>query len=403
MGGRNPPWGAPGPSGERRLLGPPLLFYRLLRGSKKLTPVRERQEGRERQSRKKASEISGPQPRGGAGARGARGRGRRPRARWIRIGIPRRAAGCVPAPFPARGSARGQWRIVRPDTPGGAAPSGLGAAPPRFACAPVTKVQGQERGAAEPRPAQALFFAPGGGNSSPPAPGQPLRVKGRAPPPPSEALCVSARPAGPARDVPARPAQPPRQRPSPMLISLAARPGGRPGGRPRAPCQEALSLPRRPRRPSSPLPGVPHSPRFCRVPCPSPPPPLRPRDLPSSRAAGGKGRPTVLGVAGQGAERGGGPCPRADRPLGAARASSPGFRFAEQSLRLPWKVSRGPSGPGCVFLQAWGSGVLRPLFPGSGLFCSRPDWQPGALGQPLLLKAEDISRTDCVALWETPS
>lgn len=42
-------------------------------------------------------------------------------------------------------------------------------------------------------------------------------------PPPSEALCVSARPAGPARDVPARPAAPPRQRPSPMLISLAAR------------------------------------------------------------------------------------------------------------------------------------------------------------------------------------
>lgn len=55
----------------------------------------------------------------------------------------------------------------------------------------------------------------------------PQRVNGRAPPP-SEALCVSARPAGPARDVPARPAAPPRQRPSPMLISLAARLGGRP-------------------------------------------------------------------------------------------------------------------------------------------------------------------------------
>lgn len=55
----------------------------------------------------------------------------------------------------------------------------------------------------------------------------PQRVNGRAPPP-SEALCVSARPAGPARDVPARPAAPLRQRPSPMLISLAARLGGRP-------------------------------------------------------------------------------------------------------------------------------------------------------------------------------
>ena len=55
----------------------------------------------------------------------------------------------------------------------------------------------------------------------------PQRVNGREPPP-SEALCVSARPAGPARDVPARPAAPLRQRPSPMLISLAARLGGRP-------------------------------------------------------------------------------------------------------------------------------------------------------------------------------
>lgn len=106
----------------------------------------------------------------------ARGAGRGGAApRGARIGIPRRAAGCVPAPFPARGAARGQWRIVRPDTPGGAAPSGLGAAPPRFACAPVTKVQGQERRAARPRPAQALFFAAAAGipRRPRPRPGRP--------------------------------------------------------------------------------------------------------------------------------------------------------------------------------------------------------------------------------------
>ena len=276
---------------------------------------------------------------------------------------------------------RSQWRIVRLDTPGGAAPSGLGAAPPRFACAPVTKVQGQERGAAEPRPAQALFFAPGGGNSSPPAPGQPLRVNGRAPPPPSEALCVSARPAGPARDVPARPAQPPRQRPSPMLISLAARPGGGPGGRPRAPCQEALSLPLRPGGPRVPCQGLPTP----RVSAGSPslstatPPTTRPSPPPAP-PVGKAGPPSGewLARARSAAE---------DPAPGTAGAFSPGLRFAEQPCRVPWKVSRGPSGPGCVFLQAWGSGVLRPPSPGSGLFCSPPAWQPGGLGQPLLLKA----------------
>ena len=108
MGGRNPPWGATGPSGGRRLLGATFIFYRLLRGSKKLTPVRERQEGRERQSRKKASEISGPQPRGGAGARGgrtdeARGRGR------IRTFIPAAAAGPL-------GSTAWMWHGLLPRT-----------------------------------------------------------------------------------------------------------------------------------------------------------------------------------------------------------------------------------------------------------------------------------------------
>lgn len=92
-------------------------------------------------------------PAGGLGAQAAR-----PAGRGTRIGI-RAAPPCASAPFPACGAARGQWRIVRRDTPGGAAPSGLGAALPRFACAPVTKVQGQELRAAQPRPAQALFFA----------------------------------------------------------------------------------------------------------------------------------------------------------------------------------------------------------------------------------------------------
>lgn len=75
------------------------------------------------------------------------------------------------------------------------------------------------RSSGRPSPARPRrYSSPGGGNSSPPAPGPPLRVNGRAPPP-SEALCVSVWPAGHARDVPARPAAPPRQRPSPMLIS----------------------------------------------------------------------------------------------------------------------------------------------------------------------------------------
>lgn len=117
---------------------------------------------------------------------------------------------------------------------------------------------GAQGGRAPPGPGAIL--RPGGGNSSPPAPGPPLRVNGRGPPP-SEALCVSARPAGPARDVPARPAEPPRQRPSPMLISLAARPGGRPGGSPPRSLPGAPSLPLLPGGPQVPRQGspAPHS------------------------------------------------------------------------------------------------------------------------------------------------
>lgn len=152
----------------------------------------------------------------------------RDRRAGARIGIPRRSQPAAPrgdsgALFPGhagRRSALGAWRGPaaicmrsshkgsRSGAPGGPAPPGPGA-----------------------------ILRPGGGNSLPPAPGTPLRVNGRAPPP-SEALCVSARPAGPARDVPARPAAPPRQRPSPMLISLAARLGGRPG-----PAWEPLTFP----------------------------------------------------------------------------------------------------------------------------------------------------------------
>lgn len=77
---------------------------------------------------------------------------------------------CLHRGFQPAAPHRGQRRIVPRDTPGGAAPSGLGAAPPRFACAPVTKVQGQERRAAKPRLAQALFFAPAAGTPRPAAP-----------------------------------------------------------------------------------------------------------------------------------------------------------------------------------------------------------------------------------------
>ncbi|XP_042523279.1 collagen alpha-1(I) chain-like [Dipodomys spectabilis] len=146
-------------------------------------------------------------PAGRTGDAGRSGSARPRAARPIRAARAMRAAPPVRArAVPSRAAARGQWRIVRRDARGGAAPSGPGAAAPRFACAPVTKVQGQERQAAEPRPAQALFFAL--------AAGTPLRPR-LAAPAPSEALCVSARTAGPAKEVPARPAAPRASAPRP--------------------------------------------------------------------------------------------------------------------------------------------------------------------------------------------
>lgn len=146
------------------------------------------------------------------------------------VPLPRRRAGtlahCSPG-HPGRRSALGAWRG------------------PAVICIRSSH-KGSRSGAPGRRapPGPGAILRPGGGNSSPPAPGPPLRVNGRAPPP-SEALCVSARPAGPARDVPARPAAPPRQRPSPMLISLAAGPGRRPGWEP-------LTFPRGPKSPARP-------------------------------------------------------------------------------------------------------------------------------------------------------
>lgn len=211
-----------------------------------------------------------------------RGQAQRGSASAVRAALPKR--------FPARGAARGQRRFVPRDTPGGAAPSGLGAAPPRFALAPVTKVQGQERRAAKPRLAQALFFARAAGT---PRSADPAREW-----PPSEALCVSARPAGPARDVPARPAAPPRQRPSPMLISLAARLGGRPAaGSPLrllpGPLPEDPPAARSPRTPSCQMPSTAlllHA--LCQ----------ETSGLPGVPRPRGKGRPTTGGAPGLGAE-----------------------------------------------------------------------------------------------------
>lgn len=158
-------------------------------------------------------------------------------------------------------------------------------------------------------------------------------------------------------------------------MGAPALPARRPSASPCGP--EALGSPAR----GSPLPASLPGPR------PSPPPPIQPRDPPLLPR-----RPWERQVYRQGSGwPGSGARPRTLPPRGqapgAAGASSPGLRFAEQPCRLPWKASRGPSGPGCVFLQAWGSGVPRPPSPGSGLFCSPPAWQPGGLGQPLLLKA----------------
>lgn len=251
---------------------------------------------------------------------------------------------------------------------------------------------GARGGRAPPGPGAIL--RPGGGNSSPPAPGPPLRVNGRAPPP-SEALCVSARPAGPAGDVPARPAEPPRQRPSPMLISLAARPGGRPRWEPpafpaRSPpasscCREAPRSHARgpPRRTLRQVPSISfHS-----------TPPARSTPYPC-----GKGRATVRGVAGQGAEGGPGPCPCSDpfwchleHPLWASVSLEPW-------ARLPWMVSRGPSGPGQVFQQVRGNGVVGQPCP--RIWALQQPSHPGSLaaawGRCPFLKSE-ISRG--LTLW----
>lgn len=106
------------------VIGATFIFYRLLRGSKQLTSIRERQEGRERQSRKQACEISGPQPRGGAGGAGPGSppagavdphwhSAPRRRVRARAVPSPRLRAGtvahCSPG-HPGRRSALGAWR-----------------------------------------------------------------------------------------------------------------------------------------------------------------------------------------------------------------------------------------------------------------------------------------------------
>lgn len=118
-------------------------------------------------------------------------------------------------------------------------------------------------------PGPGAILRRGGGNSSAPAPapGPPLRVNGRAPPP-SEALCVSARPAGSARDVPARAGGAPA--PAPLAhANQSGSASGRaaPPGAPHVPCQEPLSFPlllRGPEAAARALPA-PRSPLPCQV------------------------------------------------------------------------------------------------------------------------------------------
>lgn len=139
----------------------------------------------------------------------------------IGIGIPRSTACAVPSPQHRTGTAA----HCSPGHTGREAQRPRGLARPRRDLHALQSQRFKVRSAGRPSPAWPRRY------SSPrrrePLARPPQRVNGRAPPP-SEALCVSARPAGPARDVPARPAAPLRQRPSPMLISLAARLGGRP-------------------------------------------------------------------------------------------------------------------------------------------------------------------------------
>lgn len=265
-----------------------------------MKPIRERQEGRRAETRPRAGpEILGTRPQARGAGRGA-GRGRAPgsphwhsaprrRVRARAVPSPRRRAGtvahCSPG-HPGRRSALGAWRGPaaicmrsshkgsRSGAPGGPAPPGPGA-----------------------------ILRRGGGNSSAPAPapGPPLRVNGRAPPP-SEALCVSARPAGSARDVPARAGGAPA--PAPLAhANQSGSASGRaaPPGAPHVPCQEPLSFPlllRGPEAAARPLPA-PRSPARC---CPAHSTSTSPR--PSCQEASVPVRKSgpQWGVAGQGAK-----------------------------------------------------------------------------------------------------
>lgn len=130
------------------------------------------------------------------------------------------------APSPARGTAAHCWRGPRP---GGA-------------ICMRSSHKGSRSGTRPPSPARPALLAARRRECLVPAPAPPLRVNGRAPPP-SAALCVSARPAGPAGDVPARPAAPP-----PAPLAHANQPGSASGraawpGAPRGPGQDPLMCP----------------------------------------------------------------------------------------------------------------------------------------------------------------
>lgn len=257
-------------------MGPPLFFTDYLEGSKKLTSIRERQEGRERQSHKQACEIPGRGRAGGAG----RGAGvAASRARWIRIGIPRRAAGCVPAPFPQlRGSARGQAHCSTPRAAqrlgGWRGPAGdlHALQSQRF------KVRSAGRTGAPPGPG--AIFRPWRREFLAPAPGPPLRVNGRAPPPPSEALCVP----GPASWAREGRASSPGAGPCASAPAHANQPGSVSGRAARwalkGPCQGGPQPPLWPGGPRSLLPGFPTPCASAGSPVPLHHHPFGPRDPP---------------------------------------------------------------------------------------------------------------------------
>lgn len=249
---------AQGPRGARvlwlrLLLGRPSSCYRPFRGFNKIKRIKGRQGGR----RGDLGDVAGP-----PGARiGIRAAPRaRPRPPALRAGQ-RRIVGADPGPGPARRrrdlhALQSQRVKVR-----------SAAAPPA-------------RPGAARRPAAGILV---------PAPAPPLRVNGRAPPP-SAALCVSARPAGPAGDVPARPAPPPAP------LAHANQPGSASGraarpGAPHGPGQEPLMCPCGREAPSPcqhPLPRPPaRSPRSVRKarpsgePAPAPPPSPAPLTSPT--------------------------------------------------------------------------------------------------------------------------